>query len=734
MKPHSCGPLPASRLRQALRHIPLVAISALGALLTISSTWAVSPVILEGPILYDGPNHSAASQVVLDGNQNVIVTGTSGSAAGAPGFFNNDIYTVKYDSSIGFTQWANRFTGPFNDEDPAGLAVDGSGNVIMAGTTQIGGNVSAYYTAKYAAANGALLWEKFAQPAPGSCHARGTAVDGNGDVIVTGTAQGDGPLQIYTVKYAAADGTKLWERYDDAGANRDTEASALALDGDGNVIVAGSSHNPGGVGSKLYTAKYAAADGALVWRLIYDAPGNAGIGGVRADSHGNALVAAGIYTNGLNYMYTAKYAAEDGALLWERKYSGPTYDDRSTGLAVDGNDNVIVTGISGFGQYPSVCYTAKYAAADGALLWENRTYYIWAYAVGVDANGDVAITGQVSLPNSFTQAYTAKYAAENGSLLWEARFGSNGSAGQALAVTLDGRVIATGYKDSNNEGVYATAKFLPNSPRTRAATGIGLSTVTFNGTPNPAGRMTMVRYEWGTTPALGNGTADQSIAAGTYPVNIPETVGGLGAGTQIFYRIRTQNIQKINFVDQTVVQYGDTLSVTTQFPADAPLQVWKTLHLGDAYAADAGDSDHDGLRTLAEYGLGLDPQIPNTPLGASAFDYAEGRRLRMFIGRDPAHNDVTVEVQAADSITGPWTTAAMSTLGAQFSGPGYVGGDDATPGMKTVEVRDTVNISDAAQRFMRVQVTHPAVNSAAAPAAVHLRKIALPRKGRRSLR
>ncbi len=80
--------------------------------------------------------------------------------------------------------------------------------------------------------------------------------------------------------------------------------------------------------------------------------------------------------------------------------------------------------------------------------------------------------------------------------------------------------------------------------------------------------------------------------------------------------------------------------------------------------------------------------------------------LRVFIQRNPAHNDVQIEVQAAFLPTGPWTAIATSTLGSPFSGPGYLGGDDATPGVKTVEIRDTVNIPDAQSRFVRVRVSH----------------------------
>jgi hypothetical protein len=123
-------------------------------------------------------------------------------------------------------------------------------------------------------------------------------------------------------------------------------------------------------------------------------------------------------------------------------------------------------------------------------------------------------------------------------------------------------------------------------------------------------------------------------------------------------------------------------------------------------ASDLGDTDFDGLVHLAEYALNLSPTTPNPPPPAEHHAYADGERLRMFFTRDPARNDVTIEVQAADSAAGPWASVATSTLGSVTTGPGYIGGDDAAPGLKTVEVRDIVNLTDAAQRFLRVRVTH----------------------------
>ncbi len=88
---------------------------------------------------------------------------------------------------------------------------------------------------------------------------------------------------------------------------------------------------------------------------------------------------------------------------------------------------------------------------------------------------------------------------------------------------------------------------------------------------------------------------------------------------------------------------------------------------------------------------------------ATVFEYPDGRRLRMFVQRDP-ESDVRLDVQTATAPDGPWATVAFSTPGKPFEGPGYVGGDTMTPGIKTVEVRDTVNAEEGTKRFMRVRV------------------------------
>jgi CTP:phosphocholine cytidylyltransferase-like protein len=371
---------------------------------------------------YNGPadSYDSASAVTVDGSGNVVVTGIS----------QVDYYTAKYAATDGALLWEQSSAGPENYEGEAhAVAVDGSGNVVVTGYS-VGTNFNAdYYTAKYAAADGTLLWEqRYNGPADSYDSASAVAVDGSGNVVVTGTSYSD----YYTAKYAAADGALLWEKHYTANGF----ARAVAVDGSGNVVVTGQSY------VDYYTAKYAAADGALLWEKRST---NGSASAVAVDGSGNVVVTGSSYVEPcgcFDYFYTVKYAAANGALLWEQR---STTGGRASAVAVDGSGNVVVTGSS--------FYTAKYAATDGALLWEKRYPGDSASAVAVDDSGNVVVTG-----SSGGDYYTAKYAAADGALLWEQRY--NGSSNgwdyaSSLALGPNGMVAVTG----TSSGDYATVVY-----------------------------------------------------------------------------------------------------------------------------------------------------------------------------------------------------------------------------------------------------------------------------------
>lgn len=182
--------------------------------------------------------------------------------------------------------------------------------------------------------------------------------------------------------------------------------------------------------------------------------------------------------------YTAKYAAANGALLWEKRYNGPANkEDFPYSVAVDGTGNVFVTGYSQNASGDTDYYTAKYAAANGALLWEKRynslgNGYEYALAVKVDSAGNAVVTGTSENASGNDDYYTAKYAAADGELLWEKRYNGPASRhdrmdlvypfnlGCKLAFTAEGGAVVTGASDANSSGGnnydYATVRYRPS--------------------------------------------------------------------------------------------------------------------------------------------------------------------------------------------------------------------------------------------------------------------------------
>jgi len=270
--------------------------------------------------------------VAVDSNDNVIVTGGSG--------------TIKYNSD-GNMLWIATYGGH-------GVAVDSNDNVIVTGELYGG-----YYTIKYDS-NGNQLWAKTYVYDEDDV-AYGVAVDSSDNVIVTGELS-SGMGGYYTIKYDS-NGNQLWAKTY-VGQQAYDYASGVAVDSNDNVIVTGTSHLGN---ADYYTIKYD-SDGNQLWAKTYDGGSSDDAIGVAVDSNDNVIVTGASYLGGNWDYYTIKYDS-NGNLLWTMSYDvdGGSYD-RAHGVAVDSNDNVIVTGYSSIGEnrdYYTIKYTEIDADSDG---------------------------------------------------------------------------------------------------------------------------------------------------------------------------------------------------------------------------------------------------------------------------------------------------------------------------------------------------------------------------------
>jgi hypothetical protein len=419
---------------------------------------------------YNGPGDSTdfATAIAVDSSGDVYVTGYSWNGT------DYDYATIKYYSN-GDTAWVRRYNGPVNGQEVAyALALDGSGDVYVTGYSY--GIQHDFATIKYYS-NGDTAWvRRYNGPENKYDEARAIAVDSSGNVYVTGCSNAG----YATIKYYPNGDTAWVRKY--YGTGGDDQASAIAIDCSGNVYVTGKSMD------MAYYCHYATIkyypNGDTAWVREYYGPGigDDSATAIAVNNSGNVYVTG--YSHG--NCATIKYDAS-GDTAWVRIYSGGS----ATAIAVDGSANIYVTGYSATIRYYSSGDTAWVRIYSGGS----------ATAIAVDDSGNVFVTGRSYSGWPVDYDYTTIKYHPNGDTAWVRKYkgpGNGDDMASAIAIDGSGNVYVTGKSyGSGTDFDYATIKYVKTPTDVKDETGDREKPsefALFQNYPNPFNQTTKIEF------------------------------------------------------------------------------------------------------------------------------------------------------------------------------------------------------------------------------------------------
>ena len=230
--------------------------------------------------------------------------------------------------------------------------------------------------------------------------------DGSGNSYVGGYSEPREGANTFVVIKLGPDGAVRWTaRYDGSRGGGGGQADAVAVDAAGNVYAAGYIAE-GEIFSTTYdylVVKFG-PDGTQRWAQRYNGPGNYDdfARQIAVDGAGNTYVTGFSYGEGYGYDWATLKFSPTGALLWERRLSGPAgqSDDRASELALLPGGNLVVAGATQTGgeQFPDNDVELVAYDPQGSVVWQRRwsdtaISHEFVGDLDVDGSGRITITG-----------------------------------------------------------------------------------------------------------------------------------------------------------------------------------------------------------------------------------------------------------------------------------------------------------------------------------------------------
>ncbi len=351
--------------------------------------------------------------------------------------------------------WTDTFNGAANNNDSvAGITADSTGSVIAVGVTFDLDQGDDVWLRKYAP-DGSVDWT---QTFHGVTADEGFDVAvGPGDAIfVAGSTFTLDDLRDTWVRRYTSAGSPEWTQTFNGGTNGADEALGITVDGAGNALVTG--YTSTGPDRDIWVRKYSPA-GGTVWTRTATSPGSNNDEGhdIAVDGNDNVLVTG--FTIGAQGrdIWVRKYDA-GGSEQWTRTHAGPAgTNDEGNGIGADSAGNVLVAGYETTDATTRDIWVRKYDP-NGAELWTQTHSSPQDNDTGrdlvVDGNDQVIVVASVDGGSQSDNIWVRKYDAD-GNELWTSTYNNpdfGSDVANAVGVDPDGNIAVGGFELRNDLG------------------------------------------------------------------------------------------------------------------------------------------------------------------------------------------------------------------------------------------------------------------------------------------
>jgi len=397
--------------------------------------------------LYDGGNgDDRAAGLVLTPAGEIVVTGRADAGS------DDNIVTICY-SAAGTQMWLKSFNGSASANDrPSAISTDASGNIFIAGQSDADPSFSTNYdfvTVKYSS-TGTFQWASYkAGSGGGEDSPEAITTDANGNVFTAGRFDADITSGVnddmMVVKYDAG-GSEQWSRTVSGTSGLEDRGDAILVDLTGNPVIAGKIDNTGPQQDAMLVKYDQAGNQVFIKEFNGDGDFSDNANVIRLDPSGNVFIAGYTFITGHNRDLLVKKYDNNGNPLQEYLYNGSKSDeDEVADMVIDAAGNVYITGHVKNSGASSDIVTIKF---NNNLDTSWVRFYNYTanesdkgVSIALDGNNNVYVTGYSDNNPSDTidsdDMITMKYD-NNGGQQWAMRYNSlaNGDD-KAVKVMID---------------------------------------------------------------------------------------------------------------------------------------------------------------------------------------------------------------------------------------------------------------------------------------------------------